>query len=176
MQALPTVIAPTDTPQSTDTPEPTVTPEPADTPPTVTPIIRLAAPTAPPVAAPFNPPAPTSTPPPAEPSSAGPIKFRGVRFVSAVRDPSRPPEGAIDTLSVEFSGSRPPFTVKHDEMVGSSNPNGDGTFDDAGVIYTFIYFQIRKTCGGPIPGTVTVVGGDGQSFTQAYYIGSSSCP
>lgn len=157
-------------------PPPTATPEPTpEAPaPTETAIIRLAPPTAPPVIAPVV--VPTATAVPAEPPPAAPIKFFRVRFVSAVHDQTRPPNGSINTMSVEFTGSRPPFSVRHDEMVGAVNANGDGTFIDSGATYTFIFFQVKRTCGGPIPGTVTVIGGDGQSFTQAYYVNESSCP
>ena len=180
--------APTFTPLPSDTPLPTSTSTslPTATPlPTLTatPLIQLAPPTATfpraPTARPTRTGAPTSTGvqlnTPTLPA-AGPIRFRAVQFVSAERDPSRPPDGAIDTLSVEFTGSRPPFIVEHDNLVGSTNLNGDGKFDDAGVIYTYIYFKIARTCGGPIPGTITVKGGDGQSFTQAYYVPDSRCP
>lgn len=172
--------APTLTPTPTDTPLPTDTPTlpPTDTPtpaPTATAIIQLAPPTATFPAAtrrPTRTPASTATPPPA----AAPIRFRSVKFVSSQLDTSRPPNGSIDTLSVEFTGSRPPFTVKHDNQVGGNNPNGDGKFDDSGVTYTFIHFRIARTCGGVIVGTVTVTGGDGQTFTHDYYIPDSRCP
>jgi hypothetical protein len=99
-----------------------------------------------------------------------------VQFVRAVPDPARPPDGSLDTLSVEFAGSRPPFAVKHDGQPMTVNANGDGKFENAGVNYTFIYFTIAKTCGGQLVGTVTVTGGDGQTFTRDYYIANAPCP
>jgi hypothetical protein len=169
---------PSDTPlpTSTSTSLPTATPWPTLT---ATPLIQLAPPTATfpraPTARPTRTSAPTATPPPA----AAPIRFHGeqfVKFVSAEYDPARPPNGSFDTLSVEFTGSRPPFTVKHDGQVVVSASNGDGKFDDSGVIYTFIHFRIARMCGGAIVGTVTIIGGDGQSITQAYYVPDSQCP
>jgi hypothetical protein len=99
-----------------------------------------------------------------------------VQFVRAVLDPARPPDGSLDTLSVEFAGSRPPFVVKHDGQPVTVNPNGDGKFENAGLNYTFIYFTVAKTCGGQLVGTVTVTGGDGQTFTRDYYIANAPCP
>lgn len=113
---------------------------------------------------------PTNTLAPA----AGPIAFRAVQFVIAKPDASRD-NGSFTTLSVEFAGSRAPFILKHDNLVGSTNPNGDGKFENAGVNYTFIYFTILKTCGGPIVGTITVTGGDGQTFTRDYYVDKAPC-
>jgi hypothetical protein len=107
-------------------------------------------------------------------AAAGPIAFRAVQFVTAKPDPSRA-NGSFTTLSVEFAGSRAPFTVKHDNLVGATNPNGDGKFENAGVTYTYIYFTILKSCGGPIVGTVTVTGGDGQTFTKDYYVDKAPC-
>ncbi|MEK7324882.1 MAG: hypothetical protein AAB217_06450, partial [Chloroflexota bacterium] len=83
--------------------------------------------------------------------------------------------GSLVTLSVEFAGSGPPFSVKHDGQSMTVNANGDGKFENAGVNYTFIFFTIAKTCGGVITGTVSVTGGDGQSFTHDYYIPDAPC-
>ncbi|MBM4425491.1 MAG: hypothetical protein FJ030_19295 [Chloroflexi bacterium] len=167
------------TPPPSDTPLPTLTgtPQPTDpAPPTLTstPLIQLAPPTATFPAAPTLRPTRTTAPTPTS-ASAAPLRFRGVSFVSNALDPSRPPDGSIVTLSVEFTGSRPPFAVKHDNLIGSVNANGDGSFIDAGVVYTFVHFRIARTCGGPIPGTVTVTGGDGQTFTHDYYVSDSPC-
>jgi len=98
-----------------------------------------------------------------------------VQFVSAVHDAARPPDGSQTTLSVEFAGSRPPFAVKHDGQPLTVNANGDGKFENAGVNYTFIYFTIAKTCGGVITGTVSVTGGDGQTFSHDYYVPDAPC-
>jgi hypothetical protein len=99
-----------------------------------------------------------------------------VQLVSVVRDPARPPDGSLVTLSVEFAGSGPPFSVKHDGQPVTANANGDGKFENAGVNYTYIHFTIAKTCGGVIVGTASVTGGDGQSFTHSYFIADASCP
>jgi len=171
---LPTEAPPT----STNTPTEVPTLAPTETPlSTATPLIQLAPPTATlrfvqptqPRATQLSPPTSTS------PAPVAPIRFRAVQFVSAQPDSSRPPDGAITRLSVEFTGSRPPFSLKHDNLVGSFNPNGDGSFDDSAIIYTFIYFTVAKTCGGPIVGTITITGGDGQSFTHDYYVPSAPC-
>lgn len=184
----PAAIA-TDTTTFTPTPLPpseTFTPWPSDTPtlePTpaglgqaATALIQVKSPTATrqvivPTQAPVVKTAPpTNTQAPA----AGPIAFRAVQFVTAKPDASRD-NGSFTTLSVEFAGSRAPFTLKHDNLVGSTNPNGDGKFENAGVNYTFIYFTILKTCGGPIVGTLTITGGDGQTFTRDYYVDKAPC-
>jgi hypothetical protein len=186
VQAFPhvEVILPSATPLPTDTvapiPTDTATLPPTDTPPptaTETAIIRLVLPTT--VPAPVftstpRPPARTATP--TSPPSAGPITFRGVQLASVARDPARPPDGSLVTLSVEFAGSRPPFSVKHDGQPMTTNANGDGKFENAGVNYTYIHFTIAKTCGGVITGTVSVTGGDGQSFTHDYFIADAPCP
>jgi hypothetical protein len=188
VQAFPHVeiTTPTFTPAPTDTatftplpPTETFTPLPTDTPtlePTATALIQVKPPTATQKAViPTQPPVVKTSPPTnTQAASAGPIVFRAVQFVSAKPDSSRE-NGSFTTLSVEFAGSRPPFSVKHDNLVGSTNPNGDGKFENAGVNYTFIYFTILKTCGGPIVGTITVTGGDGQSFTTAYYVDKAPC-
>ncbi|HKZ68530.1 MAG TPA: hypothetical protein VJ020_00520, partial [Anaerolineales bacterium] len=144
---------------------------------TASPIIQLAPPTATsPFVQPTQPRA-TRTPPPTatSPAPIAAIRFRKVSFVSARLDPARPPDGSLTTLSVEFTGSRPPFTVRHDNLVGGYNANGDGQFDDSGIIYTFIHFTVLKTCGATVVGTVTVTGGDGQSFTHDYYVPEAPC-
>ncbi|MBI3242455.1 MAG: hypothetical protein HYZ49_09200 [Chloroflexi bacterium] len=185
VQAFPhvEVILPSDTPLPTDTalpiPTDTATLLPADTPPptaTETAIIRLILPTTVPAPVFTNtprPPARTATP--TSPPSAGPIAFRGVQLAAVARDPARPPDGSLVTLSVEFAGSRPPFSVKHDGQTMIVNANGDGKFENAGVNYTFIFFTIAKTCGGVITGTVSVTGGDGQTFTHDYYVPDAPC-
>ena len=188
VQAFPhvEVVLPSDTPLPTETalPIPTDTatlplPAPTDTPPptaTETAIIRLVLPTTAPAPVSTStprPPAKTATP--TSPPSAGPIAFRSVQLASVARDPVRPPDGSLVTLSVEFAGSRPLFTVKHDGQPMTVNANGDGKFESAGVNYTYIHFTIAKTCGGVITGTVSVTGGDGQSFTHDYYIPDASC-
>jgi hypothetical protein len=53
--------------------------------------------------------------------------------------------------------------------------NGDGQFDDSSIIYTFVFFRVLKTCGGPIVGAITVTGGDGQAFTHDYFVPSAPC-
>lgn len=113
---------------------------------------------------------PTSTPLP-----GGPMVFGKVQFISAVRDPTRAPNGSIDTLTVEFSGSRPPYEVRHDGVVVVAASNGDGTFERDGLIHTFIHFTINRTCGGNIVGTVSVTGGDNQTVTHDYYIADAPC-
>lgn len=113
---------------------------------------------------------PTSTPLP-----GGPMVFGKVQFISAVRDPTRAPNGSIATLTVEFSGSRPPYEVRHDGVVVLAASNGDGTFERDGLIYTFIHFNINKACGGNIVGTVSVTGGDNQTVTHDYYIADAPC-
>jgi len=171
--------APTDTPTLEATATPTDTPLPTDTPvpPTLTNTTLAPQPIQPTATKRIvvtNPPRPKATNT-AAPPSAGPITFRAVQFVRAVPDPARPPDGSLDTLSVEFAGSRPPFTLKHDGQAVTTNPNGDGKFENAGVNYTFIYFTIAKTCGGQLVGTVTVAGGDGQTFTHDYFIANAPC-
>ncbi len=168
-------------PSATPPPPPTETPLPTDTLPpptdtaTATALIQLAPPTATVGFVRLTQPKTTKAAPPTatQPAPASPIRFRAVQPVSAQHDPARPPNGSITTLSVEFTGSRPPFALKHDNLVGSYNSNGDGKFDDSGVIYTFIYFAVAKTCGGVIVGAITVTGGDGQSFTHDYYIANA---
>ena len=190
VQAFPNVeiILPSDTPAptgrptntATATPAPTETPIPTDTQTptltfTATALIRLASPTATVKAGATKPKATPSPTGAIGDAPAAPIRFRRVSFVSAQPDPARPPDGSFTTLSVEFTGSRPPFTVKHDGLVGNPNPNGNGTFDDAGIIYTYIHFTLLKTCGGPIVGAVSVTGGDGQAFTTDYYVDRAPC-
>jgi hypothetical protein len=171
-----TPLPPTETPlPPTETPLPTETPVPTFT---ATALIQLAPPTA--TTGFVQPTLPRATrPPPATPTSPPPpaaaIRFRSVQFVSAQHDQNRPPNGSITTLSIEFTGSRPPFTLKLDDLVGSYNVNGDGQFDDSSIIYTFIFFRALKTCGGPIVGAITVTGGDGQAFTHDYFVPSAPC-
>lgn len=171
-----TPLPPTDTPLPTDTPVPTLT---------ATALIQLAPPTATIGFVQPTGPRPTRTTPPGTgvqsnaPTTPAPqaaaIRFRSVQFVSAQHDASRPPDGSITTLSVEFTGSRPPFTIKHDNLTGGYNSNGDGQFDDSSVIYTFIYFRVLRTCGGTVVGTITVTGGDGQAFTHDYFVPDAPC-
>ncbi|MEK7327858.1 MAG: hypothetical protein AAB217_21645, partial [Chloroflexota bacterium] len=154
VQAFPhvEVVLPSETPLPSEAASPaptdTATSPPADTPlptATETALIRLVLPTT--VPAPVftstpRPPARTATP--TSPPSAGPIAFRGVQLASVARDPARPPDGSLVTLSVEFAGSRPPFSVKHDGQSMTANANSDGKFENAGVNYTFIFFTIAK--------------------------------
>jgi hypothetical protein len=176
---------PTATPSPTLTAVPTLTPTlpPTDTPsltPTLTltstALIHLASPTATLRAATAKPkPTNTSAPTNTAAAPAAPLIYRGVSFVSARLDPARPPDGSFTTLSVEFAGSRPPYTIVHDHLVSVSNPNGNGTFENAGVVYTYIHFTILKTCGGPIVATLTLIGGDGQQVTGGYWIDQAPC-
>jgi hypothetical protein len=165
-------LPPSDTPLPAP-PTATATLVPTDTatalirvkPPTAT--VRVGAPTQRPVvktAAPSNTPAP----------AAGPLVYRGVSFVSARADPTRN-NGSYTTLSLEFAGGQPPYSLKHDSLVGPINPNGDGAFENAGVNYIFIHFTILRTCGGPVVGTVTLTSGDGQTLTHDYYVASAPC-
>lgn len=171
----PTLTAvPTDTPSSTDTPIPTDTVAPTLT---ATALIQLAPPTAttgfvqPTQFRPTRTPVPSATVPP----PTGPLTFHNVSFVGAQPDPSRPPDGALTTLSLEFAGGRPPYNVTHDGVLVVSNSNGDGQFENAGVKYTYIHFTIPRTCGGHVFGTVILQSGDGQTFTNGYWVDDAPC-
>ncbi len=191
VQAFPHVeiIVPTETPVTpspttppSETPLPSNTPAPTDTAVptlTATALIQLAPPTATTVFVQPTQFRPTKTPVPSPtvPPPAGPLTLRvpPVSFVGAQLDPSRPPDGSLTTLSLEFSGSRPPYSVTHDGELVVSNSNGDGQFENSGVKYTYIHFTIPKTCGGHVFGTIYLQGGDGQSITNGYWIDDAPC-
>lgn len=184
VQSSPTPVPPTSTALPTDTPLPpsetplpTETPAPTEVPPTATALIQLAPPT---VTVGFiRPTQPRATRTPvASPTSAAPVApltFRGATFVKAEHDPARPPDGSFTTISIEFAGSRAPFTIKHDGVVMVSNVNANGTFENAGVMYNYIHITLSRTCGGAVFGTLDISGGDGQTLNTGYWVQDSPC-
>jgi serine/threonine protein kinase len=131
--------------------------------PTATPQPPTRAPTRPPVAATT----PAPPPPTLPPSSGGPITVRRVNFVSAVRSGG---DNANATLSIEFAGGTGPFTLTGDGILNPQPKNVTGTFENAGVIYSYIFFERITSCGAAVAARVTITDSVGQSALHLYNV------
>jgi hypothetical protein len=110
----------------------------------------------------------TPAPPPTQPpSSGGPIVVRRVNFVSAVRSGGN---NANATLSIEFTGGTGPFTLTGDGILSPQVKNVTGTFENAGVVYSYILFERVTSCGAAIAGTVRMADSAGQNVLHLYNV------
>ena len=93
--------------------------------------------------------------------------MRRVNFVSATRTGGN---NANATLSIEFAGGTGPFTLTGDGILSPQIKNVTGTFENAGVIYSYIFFERITSCGAAVAGTVRIVDSAGQSALHLYNV------
>ena len=109
-------------------------------------------------------------------SSGGPIIFRDPPVVSLVSATRINDAGdAALTLSVEFRGGSPSFTLSGDG-IGVPQAHGiTGSFSSGGSDWSFIHFQASGKCGGGFPASITVTDSSGQTVSYSYFISSVPC-
>ena len=132
-----------------------------------------------PTAIPFFTPLPVTptTPPTATPELAvaagGALVIDNVQFVDALRDPTRE-NGAIATLSVEFYGGLPPYTIlDEDETVISGEPHGN--FERGGIDLFWMHYPAETTCEAVLPRRVGIISADGQTVEFEFWIERVIC-
>ncbi len=132
-----------------------------------------------PTAIPFFTPLPVTptTPPTATPEFAaaagGPLVIDNVQFVDALRDPTRE-NGAIATLSVEFYGGLPPFTIL-DEGLTAISGEPQGTFERGGIDLFWMHYPAETTCEAVLPRRVAINSADGQTVEFEFWIERVIC-
>lgn len=132
-----------------------------------------------PTALPFFTPLPATATPPATPTpelgaaAGGPLVIDNVLFVDAVRDPTRN-NGAIATLSVEFYGGAPPYTVL-DESQPAITAHPFGRFERGGREMFWIHYNAPTTCDAALPRRVGIVSSDGQTAELEFWIDRVAC-
>ena len=109
-------------------------------------------------------------------ASGGPIIFRDPPVVSIVSATRINDAGdAALTLSVEFRGGSPSFTISGDGISVPQAHGITGTFSSAGFDWNFVHFEASGKCGGGFPASITVTDSSGQSASSPYFISSVPC-
>lgn len=146
--------------------------------PTATALIELVVPSATPQITvqplPASPTAPPSATAVAPDASGGQLNLLRVGLVRVARV-SEGSDQAIATLTLEFSGGQPPYTLRHSDQTVYTG-DAMGSFVRDGLAQAWIEFDLATSCGFSLVGGVTLIDSAGEQASLDYFIDRANCP